>query len=221
MIFKLLIILFLSISIFAQQREIHYYELKYISATEILPYIEKMISHEGDIRYQPVRNSIQVSDYPEQLKKIQEFIENNDIPPQLYKISIKVYEASPFNKKVTITKETEILTLKLNKITPFRSYEILDEISIEAKPGSKILQTVGKDFQISFYLKRFIGNPKIIKLLDLEFSKIEKGEKNTKIIRPLIKTSINLILSNTQILGASSYQKDGKALIFVFNATTK
>ncbi len=221
MVFRIFLIILFCSFLFSQQREVHYYELKYVSATEVLPFIEKMISPEGDIRFQPVKNSIQVSDYPERLRLIQDFIKNTDLPPQKYKISIKLFEAS-FNKtESTITKEVEGLKFQLKKVIPYRSYKLLDEISVEAEPGAYINQSVAKDYQITFFLKRFIGNPKAVKLLDMEFSKVEKGEKNVKVISPLMKTSLNLFLERTQILGASSSQKEGKALIFVFFVSNK
>lgn len=221
MFYRIIFIILFSSFVFCQQREIHYYELKYVSATEVLPFLEKMISSEGDIRYQPVKNSIQVSDYPERLRLIQDFIKKIDTPPQKYKISIKLFEASLSQTESTVTKEMEGLKIQLKKIVPYSSYKLLDEISVEAEPGAYINQSIGKDYQITFLLKRFIGNPKVIKLLDLEFSKIEKGEKNVKIISPMMKTSLNLILDRTQILGASSSQKEGKALIFVFFVNSK
>lgn len=214
-IFRIFLIFIISSTLFSQGREVHYYELKYVSATEVLPFIEKMISPEGDIRFQPVKNTIQVSDYPERLKAIQDFINKTDIPPQKYKITIKLFEASQKGSGEPITKEVEGIKFQLRKITPYTSYKLLDEISIEAEPGARIDQTLSKNYQITFFLKRFIGNPNVIKLLDLEFSKIEKKEKNIKIINPLMKTSLNLFLGRTQILGASS-SIEGKALIFVF-----
>lgn len=221
MVFRIFLVIFICSFLFSQQKEVHYYELKYVSATEVLPFIEKMISSEGDIRFQPVKNSIQVSDYPERLRLIQDFIKNTDLPPQKYKISIKLFEASLNQTESTITKEVEGLKFQLKKIIPYRSYKLLDEISVEAEPGAYINQSIAKDYQITFYLKRFIGNQKAVKLLDMEFSKVEKGEKNVKVISPLMKTSLNLFLERTQVLGASSSQKEGKALIFVFFVSNK
>ncbi|MEJ5165465.1 MAG: secretin N-terminal domain-containing protein [Thermoanaerobaculia bacterium] len=216
MVFRIFLVLLFVPFLFSQNREVHYYELKYVSATEVLPFIEKMISPDGDIRFQPVKNSIQVSDYPERLKIIQDFINKTDTPPQKYKITIKLFEASQKQGGGTITKEIEGIKVQLRKLTPYSSYKLLDEISIEAEPGAKIDQAIARDYQITFFLKRFIGNPNAVKLLDLEFSKVEKKEKNVKIISPLMKTSLNLMLGRTQILGASSSVDEAKALIFVF-----
>lgn len=221
MILRIFIIVSLSAFLFSQEREVHYYELKYISATEVLPFIEKMISSEGDIRFQPVKNSIQVSDYPERLKLIQDFIQKTDTPPQKYRISIKLYEASFSQTESTITKETEGLRVQLKKVIPYHSYKLLDEISVEAEPGAKINQSIAKNYQMTFFLKRFIGNANAVKLLDLEFSKVEKVEKNVKVLSPILTTSLNLLLGRTQVLGASSSQKEGKALLFVFFVTSK
>lgn len=221
MAFRIFIFIIFSTLLFSQQKEVHYYELKYVSATEVLPFIEKMISTNGDIRFQPVKNSIQVSDYPERLKMIQDFIKNTDTPPQKYKISIKLFEASISQTESTITKEMEGLKLQLKKIIPYRSYKLLDEISIEAKPGAHINQTIAKNYQIDFVLKRFIGNVNAIKLLDLEFSKVEKIDKNVRVLSPMLKTSLNLLMGRTQVLGASSSQKEGRALIFVFFVNNK
>lgn len=215
-ILRILIFFIFSCLLFSQGKEIHYYELKHISATEVLPYIEKMISPYGDIRYQPIKNAIQVSDFPENLKKIQDFIKNNDIPPQKYKIIIKLMEASHSIEREESISDSENIKSKLKRIAPFKNYKFLDELSIEAEPGAFINQVIFKDYQISFILKRVIGNQNFVKFLDLEFSKIEMVNKNVKTINPILKTSLNIALGRTQVLAASPSFNEKKALIFVF-----
>ena len=61
----------------------------------------------------------------------------------------------------------------------------------------------------------------MIQLSGLRLSRIKTQEDAQERLFPLLRTSINLTLAQTHILGASSSESGGKALVLIFQAQKK
>jgi len=205
-----------------EEAVVRVYTLKHVPVAELFPYIQPLLSPIGDIRFQPAHNLLQVKDTPERQKLVEQIIATLDVPPDSYRIAVKVLEAfqgEPPEGQI----RTEILGIgaQLRRVMPYTNYTSIEKLVIEGTPGDQISYRLGKDYQIDFLIQRMLRHPQMIQLSGLRLSRVRTGADGLERFHILLRTSINLTLSQTHVLGASSSDKGGKALVLVFQAERK
>ena len=198
------------------------YTLQHIPVDEIIAYVQPLLSSAGDLRVQPARNLLQVKDVPERQKLVERVIASLDRPPDSYRIAVKILEASHAETPGgQIRNEILVIVQQLQEMMPYSNYAVIELLVIEGMPGDQISYRLGKLYQIDFILRRYLQYPQMIQLSGLRLSRIKTQEDAQERLFPLLRTSINLTLAQTHILGASSSESGGKALVLIFQAQKK
>jgi len=198
------------------------YTLQHIPVDEIIAYVQPLLSSAGDLRVQPARNLLQVKDVPERQKLVERVIASLDRPPDSYRIAVKILEASHAETPGgQIRNEILGIGQQLQEMMPYSNYAVIEQLVIEGMPGDQISYRLGKLYQIDFILRRYLQYPQMIQLSGLRLSRIKTQEDAQERLFPLLRTSINLTLAQTHILGASSSESGGKALVLIFQAQKK
>lgn len=198
---------------------IRVYSLKHVSVAEIYPYIQPLLSRGGDLRFQPSQNLLQVKDIPERQRLVEQMVASLDVPPSSYRIAVKFLEASQAPPAGDVREEVTGIGAQLKGLMPYASYVILEQLVIEGTPGDQISYRLGKDYQVEFNLRRVLQHPQMIQLSGLRLFRVAKalGGGEERLI-PVLRTTLNLTVGQTHVLGASAMQGGAKALVMVFQA---
>jgi len=198
------------------------YTLQHVPVDEIIAYVQPLLSSSGDLRVVPARNLLQVKDVPERQKLVERVIASLDRPPDSYRIAVKILEASHAETPGgQIRNEILGIGQQLQEMMPYANYAVIEQLVIEGMPGDQISYRLGKLYQIDFILRRYLQYPQMIQLSGLRLSRIKTQGDAQERLFPLLRTSINLTLAQTHILGASSSESGGKALVLIFQAQKK
>lgn len=196
---------------------IRVYSLKHLSVTDILFYVQPLLSPGGDLRVS-ARNQFQVKDVPDRQRLVEQMVASLDVAPSSYRIAVKFIEASQAPPAGTVREEVAGIGAQLKGLIPYASYEIIEQLVIEGTPGDRISYRLGKDYQVEFNLRRVLQHPQMVQLSGMGLFRVKViGEGQERLI-PVLRTTLNLTVGQTHVLGVSSSQGGAKALVMVFQA---
>lgn len=187
------------------------FSFKHKQADKAANVIKGMLSAEGTMAIQPAANSLVVTDLPENLKKIAAAIATFDAPAKPLELSIRLVSAS---RAAENRIDPEIADEVASKLAVLR-YNVLESIGAanangkEGEPGQVTLQSYRADFRFGEYDPASDS----VQLVDFKLLRSE-GDQLT----PMLKTTLNLKLGQTVVIGATKDSKSQRALMIVVTA---
>ena len=190
------------------------FQFKHKQAENAASVIKALLSAEGTMSMQPSANSLVVTDRPENLKKIAAALAKFDVPAQAFRLTVQLLSAGRLGdgEKERVADELREIAPKLaalsyNSIESLGSAEVLGK---EGEPG--IIELVG--YRADFKFGEYDLTSDSIKVSDFKLARLEGDE-----LTPLIKTTLNLKLGRTVIIGATKQANSPRALMIVVSAT--
>lgn len=183
---------------------------KHKQADKAANVIKGILSAEGSMSIQPAQNSLVVTDLPENLKKITSALATFDAPAQPMQLSIRLVSAS----KGTASKVDPALSDVASKLALLR-YNVLESIGAaqangrEGEPGVVSIQ----GYRVDFRFGEFDPASDSVKIVDFKLFRAEGDQLN-----PLLKTTLNIKLGQTVIIGATRDPQSQRALMIVVTA---
>jgi hypothetical protein len=196
---------------------IRVYTLKHISVVDLYPYLQPLLSPGGDLRVSS-QTQFQVKDIPERQRLVEKMVASLDQPPATYRIAIKVLEASQAPPAANLQAEIAGIGAQLKGLMPYASYAVLEQLVVEGMPGNEISYRLGKDYHLEFHLRRDLRHPQMIQLSSLRLFRVKPAGNGQEQLVPVMRTTINLTVAQTHVLGVSTAQGGAKALVMVFQA---
>ncbi|HYC58834.1 MAG TPA: secretin N-terminal domain-containing protein [Thermoanaerobaculia bacterium] len=183
---------------------------KHKQADKAANVIKGLMSAEGSMSIQPAANSLVVTDLPENMKKIAAAIATFDAPAQALQLSIRLVSAS----RGAEAKVDPVLADVQSKLALLR-YNVLESLGSanatgkEGEPGVVALTGYRADFRFGEY------DPASDSVQVADFKLLrQEGERLT----PMLKTTLNLKLGQTVIIGATKQPQSQRALMIVVTA---
>lgn len=190
------------------------FQFRYKQAENAAIAIKPLVSAEGSFSIQPSSNTLVVTDRPENLKNIAAAVAQYDKPARGVKIAIRLVAASRQTNPAKVPDDLVDLSNKLSGVLRFNSFEKLGEITVEGKEGDPVITNVDGVYRAEFKIGEFDPLSDTIRVGDFQLSKVQQGGQLTS----LLKTSLNLKVGQTVILGASKSAESGRALMLVLVA---
>lgn len=184
------------------------FQFKHKSAEEAAAAIKSLRGAGGTLSI--TNNALVVTDTPENLKTIAAALAKFDVAPQPFRLSIRLVSAGR-SEEPRIPAELKELAPKL-ALLRYNSLDhigVADVVGAEGQPGLIDLE----GYRAEFKLGEYDAASDSVKLNDLKLSR-QEGEALTQ----LLKTSLNLKLGQTVILGATRQPNTGRALMIVISA---
>lgn len=183
---------------------------KHKQADKAANVIKGMLSAEGSMSIQPTANSLVVTDLPENMKKIAAAIAAFDAPAQALQLSIRLVSASrgPANKVDPAVADVA------SKLALFR-YNVLESVGAakangrEGEPGVVSIDGYRADFRFGAYDPASDS----VQVVDFKLFRAEGDQ-----LAPLLKTTLNLKVGQTVIIGAAKQPQSQRALMIVVTA---
>jgi hypothetical protein len=183
---------------------------KHKQADKAANVIKPLMSADGSMSIQPGANSLVVTDLPENMKKIAVALAAFDAPAQQLQLSIRLVSAS----RGAAAKVDSELSDVASKLALLR-YNVLENVGDaraagkEGEPGQVELNGYRADFRFGEYDPASDS----VQLTDFKLSRLEGDQ-----LSPMLKTTLNLKLGQTVIIGATRQAQSQRALMIVITA---
>jgi hypothetical protein len=174
--------------------------------------IKPLMSADGSMSIQPGANSLVVTDLPENMKKISVALATFDAPAQQLQLSIRLVSAS--RAAADAARVDPELSDVASKLALLR-YNVLESVGAakasgkEGEPGQVELNGYRADFRFGEYDPASDS----VQLADFRLSRLEGDQ-----LSPMLKTTLNLKLGQTVIIGATKQPQSQRALMIVITA---
>jgi Type II secretory pathway, component PulD len=192
------------------------FQFRYKQAENAAIVIKPLVSAGGSFSIQPSSNTLIVTDRAENLKNIAVAVAQYDKPARGVKIDIRLVAASRQVSPAKVPDDLLELSTKLSGILRFNSFEKLGQIVAEGKEGDPVITNVDGVYRAEFKIGEYDPLSDTIRVGDFQLSRMQPGGNGQ--LTPLLKTSLNLKVGQTVILGASRMPDSQRALMLVLVA---
>jgi len=214
-----LALLFLTASAFADDAAepaksllVRTFQFKFKKAENAAALIKPILSDEGSISIKASGNALVVSDNAENIKKVVEALADFDREPQPVRMTVRLVlaeRAAPTASRVPA--ELRDVAPKL-ALLRYNSLEGIGAAAIDGKEGQPA-QIEMTGYRADFKFGEYDPASDSIDLIDFKLSQLA-GD----VLTPLMKTTLNLKLGQTVIIGATKQAQSKRALMIVFSA---
>ena len=186
------------------------FQFKHKEADKAAGVIKSLMSVDGSMSIQPAANSLVVSDLPENLKKIAAALEAFDKAPQPLRLSIRLVGASK-GAAAKVAPELADVAPKL-ALLRYNVLETLGTTEVAGQEGEDGVINLG-GHRADFTFGEYDAASDSVKVSDFRLSRLEGDQ-----LEPLLKTTLNLKLGQTVIIGATRQPQSQRALMIVVTA---
>ena len=206
-------------SVLAADQSLRVFKLHFRPAHEAAALVEPLLSAEGSVLLQPRLNAITVRDAPEVLGRVADVLAKWDVAPQTYKLRVWVFVASrgprpPERPPFPIPELGE----RLYQLFPFTNYEEVGSVQVTAADGSSVETATGDRYQLRFLVRSVPQDPERVQLAQLEFTRRDRGTDNAEVLRPLVRSTVSLLLRQHSVIGSARSEDAHKALFLILFA---
>ena len=195
----------------AQTLSVRSFQFKHKEADKAAAIIKPLMTPEGSLSIQPGANVLVVTDKAENLKAIEKALTAYDVPAQPFKISVRLVAASR-EAAGRVPDELRDVAPKMAALK-FNAFDSLGEANFEGREGEPGIVDIGNGYRADFRLGEFDPASGTVRVSDFRLSKQQQDQ-----LVNLLKTSLNVKLGQTVILGASKVPQSERALMIVISA---
>jgi len=188
------------------------FQFKHKQADKAAAVIKPLMSADGTMSIQPGTNSLVVSDSPENIKRISAALAQFDTQPASMMLSVRLVSASRTTGEPRVAPQlTDVASkLALLRFNVLESLGSADAGGREGEPGRIELEG---GYRAEFKFGEYDPVSDTVKVSDFRLSRLE-GDT----LSPLMKTTLNLKVGQTVILGATKQPQSQRALMIVVTA---
>ena len=195
---------------------VHTFAFKFKDAEKAAGVIKSMISTDGSMSIQPASNSLVVTDRAENLKTITKALLDFDTEAQLFRLSVRIISASRVEGNAPrVPGDLKDVAQKL-ALFRYNSFENSGEANVVGKEGDAGIVDMATGFRADFRFGEYDPASDSIKVNDFHLSRLQGPQKDQ--LTSLLKTSLNLRLGQTYIVGATKAPQSQRALMIVLVA---
>src|SRR3954469_21873461 len=191
------------------------FTFKFKQADKDAAAIKPLLSKEGSMSIQPSANSLVVTDRAENLKSVAKMIGDFDKEPQSFRLYVRIVGASRVEGTPKIADDLKDVARKL-AILPYNFYESVGEATIQGKEGDPGVIDMSTGYRANFKFGEYDPASDSIAVNDLQIAKLTGAQHDQ--LTSLLKTSLNLTIGQTYVLGASKAPQSQRALMIVLVA---
>jgi hypothetical protein len=189
------------------------FTFKYKDAEKAAAVIKPLVSAEGSMSIQPANNALVVTDRPENLTKISKALTEFDAPAQTFKLSVRLVAAARIDSPAPkVADDLKDVAQKLAMLK-YNVFEGVGDANVEGKEGDPGMIEMPSGYRAEFKFGEYDPTSDSIKVSDFHLSKLQKDQ-----LTSLLKTSLNLRLGQTYIVGATKAPQSQRALMIVLVA---
>jgi hypothetical protein len=213
----LMTLLFVSATVLADAADagkslsVRTFQFKHKQADKAAAMIKSLLSASGSMSIQPATNALVVTDEPENLKKITAALAQFDAAPQPFHLTVRLISAGRGGKGARLPDELRDVESKL-AVLRYDSVESLGAAEIDGKEGDPGIVSLAA-YRADFKFGEYDPASDTISISDFQLSRLA-GDQLT----PMMKTTLNLKLGQTIVVGVTRQANSQRALMMVLSA---
>lgn len=188
------------------------FTFKHKDAEKAATAIKALVTTGGSVSIQPSSNALVVTDTPEALKAIAAALAQFDVPPQAFRLSVRVISAGKAEGNPRVADELKDVAAKL-AILRFNSLESLGSANVEGRENGPGLVDLGNGYRSDFKFGDYDAASDTIRVTDFRLLKAQQEQLN-----PVLKTTLNLRIGQTVILTVTRDPQSQRAVLIVLSA---
>lgn len=197
----------------AKSLSVHTFTFKYKDAEKAAAMIKPLLSSEGSMSIQPSTNALVVTDRPENLKGITKALTEFDVAPQAFRLTVRLVGASRVEGAAPkVTDDLRDIAPKLAMLR-FNALEDLGNADVAGKEGDPGIVNLPTGYRADFKFGEYDPASDSLKVSDFHLSKLQNDQ-----LTSLLKTTLNLRIGQTYIVGATKAPQSQRALMIVLVA---
>jgi len=186
------------------------FTFKHKEADKAAAAIKTLLSADGSMSIQPSTNALVVTDRAENLKAIAKTLADFDADAKSFRLSVRIVSAA--RGAAHVPDALKDLKPWLS-VLPYQNFEKEGDAEVQGKEGDPGLVDLANGYRAEFKFGDYDPASDSIKITDLQISKTQKDQ-----LAALLKTSLNLRLGQTYLLGAARTPESKRALMIVLVA---
>ena len=189
------------------------FTFKYRDVDKASTVVKPLLSAEGTISIQPGTKSLVITDRAENLKAVAKAIADYDVAPQSFRLTVRLVSAG------RVAPEAARADADLKDVAPklamlrYNALESAGQAEFEGKEGDPGIVEMPTGYRADFKLGEYDGASDSIKVSDFHLSRLQADQ-----LTSLLKTTLNLRLGQTYIVGATRSAQSQRALLIVLVA---
>ncbi|HEY5610274.1 MAG TPA: secretin N-terminal domain-containing protein [Thermoanaerobaculia bacterium] len=198
--------------------DVRTFQFKHKDAEKAAAIIKTLVSADGSVSIHPSTNTLVVTDHAANLKQIAQTLGEFDSPPKGFKVELKLVAASRSPMPQRVPDDLREISAKLGGVLRFNAFEKLGEVTASGKEGDPMLIELGPEYRANFKFGEYDPSSDSIRITEFDLGRIQ-GEKDALQLQSLLKTSLNLKVGQTVVVGASRVPQSNRALMLVLVAS--
>ena len=213
----MMLLLFVSASALADAAEagkslsVRTFQFKHKQADKAAAMIKGLLTPSGSMSIQPATNSLVVTDDPEALKTIAAALAKFDAAPQPFHLTVRLISASRGAKGARFPDEVRDLESKL-ALLGYNNVELIGAAEVQGKEGDSGLVDL-PSYRAEFKFGEYDPASDTIAVGDFQLSRLTGDQ-----LSGLMKTTLNLKLGQTIVVGVTRQANSQRALMMVLSA---
>lgn len=187
--------------------------LRYKRVEEATLLVRPLLSDSGSILLQPKINAMTITDRPAALNTIGQALAQFDVPPRGFSIAVKMVRARADASAGDLSKEIGGIGNKLREVFRFNDYALIDSAVLGGAEGESVTYLLGGEYRLSFRIEP-AGQGSTLRLSSFALAR-ERTVGGRRVDAPLFRTTLNVGLNQTLVLGASKEEASKKALLLI------
>jgi hypothetical protein len=197
----------------AKSLSVHTFTFKYKDAEKAAAMIKPLLSAEGLMSIQPSTNALVVTDRPENLQTIRKALNEFDVEPHAFRLMVRLVGATRVEGPAPkVPDDLRDIAPKL-AILRFNALEDLGNADVAGREGDPGIVTLPTGYRANFKFGEYDPVSDSIKVSDFHLSKLQNDQ-----LTSLLKTTLNLRIGQTYIIGATKAPQSQRALMIVLVA---
>jgi hypothetical protein len=215
----LAVLLLLSTAAFADAADmgkslsVRTFAFKHKQAENAVAVIKSLMSADGTMSIQPKTNSLVVTDDPANLKRIAAALAEFDTAPQPFRLSVRLMLAkrNPVAKQTHLGQELKEVEEKL-ALMGYTEIADAGAAEVAGHEGETALLELSQ-YRANFKFGQYDPSSDSIEVSNFQLSKLDGDQ-----LSPMMKTTLNLMIGQTAVIGVTRDAKSQRALMLVLSA---
>ncbi|MGH9440731.1 MAG: secretin N-terminal domain-containing protein [Thermoanaerobaculia bacterium] len=188
--------------------------LKYKRIEEATLLVRPLLTDSGSIVLTSKINALTITDRPSALNLIAQALAQFDVPPRGYRIAVKLIRARADAPAGDLSREIGGIGNKLREVFRFNDYALVDSAVLGGAEGDTVSYLLGGEYRLGFRIEP-VGQAPLVRFSRFSLSRERSDARGRKIQTPLYRTTFNIGMNQTMVVGASKEEGSNKALILI------
>lgn len=192
------------------------YKFKFKTADRAAQVIRPLMSSEGSVSIQPGSNTLVISDRADNVARITDAIDDYDVPSRTFKLEIRLVAAGRVTgTPPAVPDDLKEVSTKLSGVLRFNSFEKVGEIIVAGREGDAVKRDVDGSYHADFTIGEYDPVTGSVQLSEFRLGRYQQTAAGRKELSELLKTTLNLKIGQTLVLGASKLPESNRALMLI------